>query len=424
MEITPTDALGCFGVADFPVKSTPKGSWTYPPMQSTRDGGVRRWQIGYDAHAKEVVTVYGKVDGAKQVARVEVAPKGKRNHSEQAVIVINGKVKVKTDKDGFVFPERETEKMETAEHYPEGAKEPYGRPRPVPMLAKDLAGLKRALAFPVAVQPKLDGIRCMIDCVRSPDGDEVALRLTSRGGKDFKHLETLFIDEALQVLNNLAPDAILDGELVVKRKGGGGVDFQTTTSAVRTTKTITETALTDMQYCVFGLHLPSSPKASFEERAAQLEAAFRVAETERSRLRRLAFVQHFLCEDFDAVKRCHAEFVCAGEEGAMIYNLRGVYAPNKRGDDLLKFKTFDEFEGEVIGVEGGKGREKNAALVVIKCPNGKVVTMHPEGPIAEREKWLADPTLVVGKKMTYTCQGLTTAGVPRFPVAKCIRDYE
>lgn len=425
-QLTPDFAnFHIFGGSEFPAKKAVDGSWGYVPLISTRDGGQRVWQVGFDASDNNLVTSYGKVGGKMQTARSEVKPMGKRNHSEQSIVAVNSKLTVKMSKDGFVFSDAAvagSAPWEKTTHVPEGAADPCDRPRPVPMLARDFGSLKKPLEFPVAVQPKLDGVRCMIDAITDTDGSRI-LRLTSRGGKDFKHLETLLVDEALRILEHLPEMAVLDGELVAIREGAAtGCDFQLTTSLVRT-QTISDAAREKMRFQVFGLYLPTTPDATYHERAALLETAFQNADAE-GELSRFTRVQHYMCDDMEAVFRLHAEFVQAGEEGAMIYALNGVYAPNQRGYNLVKYKVFDEFEGEVIGVERGKGREKNAALVTIRCPNGKVVTMHPEGSIAERERWLADPSLVVGKIMTYSCQGLTDAGVPRFPVAKCIRDYE
>lgn len=399
------------------IRLPPNESWAYVPLRSTRDGGSRVWQIGFDAVSNEIVTAYGKVGGKIQIARAELVPMGNRDHFQQSVIAVNGKVKVKMCKDGFVPLDKSDSPGRTTAA---SASKSAERPRPVPMLAHDLNKIKKPLRFPVAVQPKFDGIRCMVDRISDLEGKN-DIRLTSRGGNDFDHLKSLFADEVKCVLRHLPEEAVLDGELVVQRKDG--CDFQATTSAVRTHLTISETAKNGVKLLVFGLWLPDTPYCPFLERASRLESAFRLAEDTSGRLEKVAMVHHHRCHSMDEVERLHSTFVGSGEEGAMIYAIDGIYEP-KRSNNLLKYKTFDEFEGEVVGVEPGKGKEKNAAVVVIKCQNGKIVKMHPEGSISEREKWLADPSLVVGKVMTYKCQGLTKAGVPRHPVAKCIRDYE
>lgn len=454
----------------FPISSgapASSSSWAYEPLRSTRDGGARAWQIGFDAATEEVVTAYGTVGGKMQEARSKLEAKGKRNIQEQSVIAVNSKCNVKMTTHGYAFcfskqqvakqdseaspqrsrarPPRKSEKSaelesgreESLERVPTDAPEPYGRQRPVPMLAKDFAKTKKALKFPVAIQPKLDGVRCMIDwvnsdeCAKTPlsedgDGDApaVVVRFTSRGGHDFSHLESLLVEEAREILKHLPRDAVIDGELIVPRTeeagGGGGSDFQATTSAARS-KMLTDVARDRMKFAAFGIYLPSRADAGFQERDALLAEAFQRASKST---RRIVRVEHLLAHSMDEIVEIHDGFAARGEEGAMIYSLDGVYAPNKRTDWLLKYKTFDEFEGTVIAVVPGAGREKNAAQVVMRCDDGQVVNMHPEGPIAERERWLADPSLVVGKRMTYKCQGLTKSGKPRFPVARTIRDYE
>jgi len=409
----------------YPLAEPRAGSWAYCCLRSTRGGAARVWQAGFDSATREVVTVYGQLGGKMQTARVEVEPKGKRGHAQQAVIAVNSRCATKMSKDGFEFARDAPETGEggdfvDAERVPSGAPEPFGKPRPAPMLAKDLAAVKKEIKFPVAVQPKLDGVRCMIDWPNSGDARaERVVRLTSRGGKDFSHLEALLVDEASDVLRALPCGAVLDGELVVPGDAGGS-DFQATTSAARTTKVLTDVARESMRFLVFGVFLPSEPDATFAERDAALARAFGRA----GALRRIARVEHALAASMADVRALHDAFVARGEEGAMVYALDGVYAPGRRTDALLKHKTFAEFEGTVEGVVAGKGRERASAQVLVRCDSGRLVKMHPEGPLAERQRWLADPSLVVGKRITYKCQGLTKAGLPRFPVAKGVRDYE
>jgi len=50
--------------------------------------------------------------------------------------------------------------------------------------------------------------------------------------------------------------------------------------------------------------------------------------------------------------------------------------------------------------------------------------VRPTGPLEWRRHLLQDAKTLIGKKLTVCFQEYTDQGVPRFPVGKCIRDYE
>ena len=81
-------------------------------------------------------------------------------------------------------------------------------------------------------------------------------------------------------------------------------------------------------------------------------------------------------------------------------------------------------EATIQKVISGKGREAGKALLGVRDIRGNFFFVRPSYPFKEREKWFEDPSLVLNKKMTIVFQELSEDGVPRFPVGKCIRDYE
>ena len=85
---------------------------------------------------------------------------------------------------------------------------------------------------------------------------------------------------------------------------------------------------------------------------------------------------------------------------------------------------MEEEEGEIIGIDEGKGREKGIALITVRDPRGNEFNVRPAATFEQRKVWFDHPDLIIGKKMTYQFQNLSEFGVPRFPVGKDIRDYE
>ena len=85
-----------------------------------------------------------------------------------------------------------------------------------------------------------------------------------------------------------------------------------------------------------------------------------------------------------------------GYEGVMIKKLAG-YKPTKtdlkqaeykqdKGTNILKFKSFFDEEGEVIGVHDSKGREKGAAVLEDKDNKGHTFSVRMKGEIDDRKK--------------------------------------
>ena len=88
--------------------------------------------------------------------------------------------------------------------------------------------IKPMLAYPVSnkpidwqlqrvyIQPKLDGVRCIIQAntkrhILTPDLNEIEVKAYSRTGKEWKNIQHI-LDE-LQPFFNKHPDVVLDGEL-------------------------------------------------------------------------------------------------------------------------------------------------------------------------------------------------------------------
>src|SRR5690606_5624853 len=80
-----------------------------------------------------------------------------------------------------------------------------------PMLAKSVPALPTGEGM--IYEPKWDGFRCLV----FRDGDEV--ELASRGGKT---LTRYFPEMVAQARTQLPPRCVIDGELVVIRRGPGG----------------------------------------------------------------------------------------------------------------------------------------------------------------------------------------------------------
>lgn len=250
----------------------------------------------------------------------------------------------------------------------------------------------------VYAQPKLDGVR-MLACVAGQ-----RMILASRNGKDFGHLADRF-----PLLGALPAGCVLDGELY---KEGAG--FQDIVSRVKSKRG----APPDVSYHVFDAYFENEPKLSFTERIARVErllsssdGSILIVPARRIRVRQ---VQQEL-----------ADMIERGYEGLMVRVPSGVYEPGRRSKDLMKLKLFRDDEFEIVDVLQASGKDAGTAVFVCAVGKGpRTFNARPTGTLVQRRQMYESREAYVGKLVTVRFQGLTKDGIPRFPVAVAVRDYE
>ncbi len=242
---------------------------------------------------------------------------------------------------------------------------------PCAMLAHEWNPEKDVLCFPVYVQPKLDGIRCL---VYQKNGKWVFQSRNHTVFQPFPHLE-----------KNLPTGYILDGELYRH-----GLGFQAITSIVRKKN---HPDLSQLQYHVYDV----LTEGSFEERLKILKG-FPMVETK----------QAHSVEDIEAY---HEDCVDRGYEGIMIRSSQGVYRQT-RSKDLLKYKKFKTEEYKVVGHTVGKGD-----IAIFECAVGdKTFGVMMKATLEEKKDLLEHIHDYYGKWLTVKYQELSKDGIPRFPV--------
>lgn len=280
------------------------------------------------------------------------------------------------------------------EGYTEEMVEAAAPTRPMPMLAKAYEGGKR-LVFPVCAQPKLDGLRCM---AAWEDG---GVCLYSRTGCVFPGLDALREDLRGYFLRH--PGCVLDGELFSSE-----MPFEELSGCCRRQKDPTQEA--SIVYHVFDVLTPEPLGFVGRQRFLPPETArVRVVPT-----RELASVG----EIRPALDACVAE----GHEGIILRNRDALYEAAHRSWGLQKLKLFQEEEFVITGFKEGTGREKG--MVVWECgtADGKAFSVRPTGDHASRRRALGGAEGMIGRMLTVVFQEYTREGVPRFPVAKSVRD--
>jgi len=205
---------------------------------------------------------------------------------------------------------------------------------------------KRVKHWPVAVEPKLDGIRVLCFVNRTAG----TARFYSRNGKEFTsfdHLKPAVLD--LPALpGDLNDSFVLDGEVV-------SGTFNATVSSVRKKKV----AAIDAIFHVFDI-LPTAcfyadskkgyePAGTYAERVALLD---RVLAVGAGPIRRVPF--HLVTSE-EQIHALYAQFQAEGLEGVIVKNLEGLYH-RRRNHSWMKIKAEASVDVPVVGAFEGTGK--------------------------------------------------------------------
>lgn len=254
---------------------------------------------------------------------------------------------------------------------------------------------EKKIKFPCLCQPKYDGVRCTIS------QDEEGIHIISRKGKPYKipHLEKWANEN-----RHLLP---LDGELYNHKE----LTFQEIVSAVKRLSDITS----KIKYVVYDRPIENVNNG---DRWSQLDTDFAGIKDAPAYLSSWT-----MCFNMKDIWDYHKECTDEGYEGIIIRNIDGLYEFGFRSNNLIKLKTFDDAEFEIIDVVEATGRDSGTAILVCKCKGGEF-NVKPQGTRELRHEYWVNRKSLIGKKVTVQYQGLSDDGMPRFPSAISIRDYE
>jgi len=274
-----------------------------------------------------------------------------------------------------------------------------------PMLAYPVSNKPIDYSRLVFIQPKLDGVRCLIQC------DNSIVTAYSRTGKEWKNIDHIL--KELGPFFETHPDAVLDGELYNHDLRD---NFEKIISCVRKTKPTEEHRAESEKLVQFHCYdLPSNPHR-FGVRNEWLNLNLPVAVSMRSVETHQISAEKYMLAN-------HSNFMDAGYEGSMV-RLNEPYE-YKRSHTLRKVKDFHDAEATIIDWVEGKGKRKGTI--------GKFVGEDSEGitfgiPVMDNFEYLQDNfeemKTWVGKEATFKYFERTKANSYRFPLFKAIRDYE
>ena len=280
--------------------------------------------------------------------------------------------------------------------------------RKKPMLAYPVSNKPIDYTKPVIIQPKLDGVRCLI---QYDDGKVTAY---SRTGKVWKNIEHITL--SLYKFFDKHPNVILDGELY---NHAFKDDFESIISMVRKTKPTAEDRVISSDNVQFHCYDIVDEKLPFKQRIEFINNNLMLIGSSIKLVYTMQITSHENALTF------HESFVAGGYEGSIL-RTNDAYAC-KRSHNLRKFKDFSDAEASIVGYLDGKGKRTGTLGKFIMqddngvefgCPPGKGYTYKQLGTMLEN---IGD---YIGQRATFTFFERTKAGSYRHPLFKCIRNYE
>ena len=289
--------------------------------------------------------------------------------------------------------------------------------RKKPMLAYPVSDKPINYDDKIFMQPKLDGVRCVIQYekvdlnfdTKLNSGYEV--KAYSRTGKEWKNIDHILFN--LKPWFALNPNVILDGELYNHNFKD---NFEKIISMVRKTKPTPEARVESAENVQFHCYDMIDETMTFEDRYNFVFDKLRDSYSVRT------VVTTPIPNQFEA-EEMHEVNMNSGFEGSIL-RTNDKYAC-KRSHNLRKFKDFHDTEATITGWVEGKGKRIGTI--------GKFLAVDSEGnefgmPVMDKFKYLQDNFKLmqgyVGKTATFTYFERTKANSYRHPLFKCIRNYE
>ena len=349
-------------------------------------GKVRTWTVQYGWDSDDVAgirTISGLVDGEKitsvwnMSAPTNVGRSNARNTFEQAKFEAQAEWDKKNSKEYFA----DLKDIDSYENFK-------------PMLAHDWAKVQFEQGY---TQPKLDGIRCLID----------SRGMWTRAGKPINSCPHIW--ESVKSIFDTSPNIVLDGELYNHELKS---DFQKIVSLVRKVKCrpeeIAESAKL-VEYHTYDMYDKDNTQLSFKERQSLLSDLVNGLNSNSM----VVLVDTSKVWTFADIDKLYGQYTEAGYEGQMIR--KDAPYECKRSKNLLKRKEFITEEFKVVKVVEGQGAWTGyAKRFILALPDGTEFGSGVRGTQAQLKELLESD--VTPDWATCRYFELSNDGVPRFPV--------
>ena len=290
-------------------------------------------------------------------------------------------------------------------------------PNLVPTFEVSLAqkfDMKRIRANTVAIEPKLDGIRCFAVV------EDENCTLYARSGKVISNFDDTIGRELLEL-----GEGCYDGEIM-------GEDF---TSLMRQAYRKKEVDTEGTYFALFD-YLPvnewKSKKSTMSTLQRYDELLTRLSGSAPSSLgmgthlkTRMSYLKpverKYVSAEINVIKNIHDSYVRLGYEGAMIKDIDATYKFG-RGFEVMKYKDFHDVDLPIKRLLEGTGKHSGKLGSFVVDYNGVEVQVGSGLSDALRESIWEEPTAFVGRVIEVRYQEVTPDGSLRFPTFVCFRN--
>lgn len=347
-------------------------------------GTLRFWSIWTDEN--ELIQEYGVVGGkpirnSKECEAKNVGKKNERTPEEQAESEAQSKIDKKLDKAYFETKEEAENNIVL-----------------LPMKAKEFDDQSDKIDWDndVYIQKKLDGMRCLAQV------NEDGVNLISRQGKEIENMAHVERDLLNLFDFSDVDEIIFDGELYKHN-----ASFQ---ENMRLIKKYREGKTEEIKYWIYD-RIEDIKWSERQNKNTRLIGSYR---NKKGELNNIRCVKEFSVQDEDEIREYHNVFIDQGFEGTMVRHGERDYKTNKRDQQLLKYKDFQDIACTVKDVVSGEAA-KDQGVVVCEYDN-KTFKASLKFSHEERENILENKNNYIGETAEIRFFEKSEDGIPRFPV--------
>ncbi len=403
--------------------------WRFPVLHKDNiNGRDTLWYMGFDPETNSWFSGDGIVGMKIKTFSDEIIPKAGRTMKQQALQEIRQGYNIKIRNKGYIVPgEEEAELINTMQGPPID-------------LNKD------KLDYPVGVEPKLNGERCLAVLIR---GEVI---MYSRSKVEWVPERKKFFVKDIELLLSFLPRGVtLDGEMY-----GADLSRQIINSIIK--DPIKYKNKEEINKICINLFTYADTKTPAEERYKILTKAYEKYLANGGNKNRIKIVPMVTVKNKEELIKQHMKNKKDGYEGSVIYKFaNGATESSKKPEEKHRYETslyesgkrtgknahvfklkvdvneegqeeLLEEEGLIIDYDKGKGSQKDAIIFVVIDPRGNQfrVGSYQGMTIPERQKlyYKAEKkrSAVIGKYLEYKYDELSDDNVPQHAVGLNLRD--
>jgi ATP-dependent DNA ligase len=302
------------------------------------------------------------------------------------------------------------------------------QPIPIkPMLAYNFEKYQHSIQYPLYVQPKLDGNRCIAYCdvgtsgasKTSGDVENVEITFYSRSGKIIEYLNHIRKYLESWIIQKKFKDSFyLDGELFIENSNTPRAELIYKLRSFLGKKFLSPQNELEQQiihFHLFDAFFPSSPSKPFKERWKWIESNFKKKPKDCP----IDLVPTSIVQSENELYELRDHYLELGGEGIIVRKMDGMYRVGYKSTNVLRSKKVFSNSFIIDGFTEGKGKNSGTVIWILKCKKtGRTFQARPMGTHENRTKWFKDAKKWIGKKVTVKYFDIDKNGcVRRNPVA-------